>query len=143
VKAIAIPQAGEFLPIDLCAELGPILLAGLEGTSKDGRLNGRRISGDAFEAVERMEIMGAQWRRHSQRVASEVASVDEEGCKPGEWESVKDAAHTLGISRQAVEKSIASDTPGSLHGEKVNQRWRVSSESVRARRKELENANTD
>jgi hypothetical protein len=116
-----------FLSADVVADIAPALKRLLDEARRDRR----QMRPATVEAIEKLDLVGAGWRNRVADVASEVAFLDSTDCIEVRWISMNDAAHVLGITRQATAGLVGR---GQIHGDKPGGRWRICADSVSARK---------
>jgi hypothetical protein len=127
MTTLAVLEPGVFVSAKVCARLRHPLVRDLAEARRDGAV----VAPEIVDAVEMIDNVGAWWE-NKQRVAVATSTVDAPRCDPIEWTTVTKAAEGLDITQQAVKGLLKR---GTLKGEKVDGIWRVSSESLSARKK--------
>lgn len=126
-RPVVLPP-GVFVPIDVCAELAPALVAILTRARSDRAA----IMADTVQTVELIVRVGQSWERRGEvpvpMVPTAVPIVDTAGSDPEHCISVKEAADVLGISERAVTKRIAAGTIKAAMSKGV---WVIDADSVR------------
>jgi hypothetical protein len=126
VATLPITEPGVFLPASVCSRLRHPLLRDLAEARRDGVV----VAPEIVDAIGLIDTVGAWWDQKN-TVAVATSTIDGPRCDRASWTTVSKAAEGLDITQQAVKGLLKR---GTLKGEKVDGIWRVSSESVVARR---------